>query len=163
MCQRAKGVPVIQIDVPTYHKTCQFFEHSSYKLLRKIYILYYHVKCSTLCLRPVIHAICICIICKNCIILHFYTLSHIKEKWVEFLFFKTFLPFSYKWKYKENWFLYVTSNKGFLEFSLAKTTKKNEKYVWISWSYEYYELDIWDSYNKLYCNYISFCFLIQLF
>ena len=39
--------------------------------------------------------------------------------------------FSEKWKYKKTWFLYVTSNKGFLEFSVSKTTKQNKEYVWI--------------------------------
>ena len=89
--KRANVAKVYQLSNLTCQRTTsQFFEHSSYKLLRKIYILYYHIKCSTLCLRPVIHTICICIVYKNCIILHFYSLSHIKENWVEFLFFKTF-------------------------------------------------------------------------
>ena len=34
----------------------------------------------------VIYIICICIVHKNCIRLHFYPLCHIKEKGVEFLF-----------------------------------------------------------------------------
>ena len=38
----------------------------------------------------VIHIICICIVHKNCIILHFYTSCHIKEKCVKFFF--SFLP-----------------------------------------------------------------------
>ena len=38
----------------------------------------------------VIHMICICIKHINCIILHFYTSCHIKEKWVEFFFFLFF-------------------------------------------------------------------------
>ena len=42
----------------------------------------------------VIQMICICIAHKNCIILHFYTSYHIKEKCVEFLFCETFLFFS---------------------------------------------------------------------
>ena len=44
------------------------------------------------------------------------------------------LFFTSKWKYKKTWFLYGTSNKGFLKFSSAKTTKQNKEYVWILWS-----------------------------
>ena len=57
--------------------------------------------------------------------IYLYTACHIKEKCVEF-FFYYFLLFSYKLKYKKTWFLYITSNKGFLEFSAAKTTKQNK-------------------------------------
>ena len=42
----------------------------------------------------VISIICICIVHKNYIILHFYTSCHIKEKCVEFLFFITFFSFA---------------------------------------------------------------------
>ena len=43
----------------------------------------------------VINIICICIVHKNCIILHFYTSCHIKEKCVEFiLFIITFFSFA---------------------------------------------------------------------
>ena len=38
--------------------------------------------------------ICICIVHKNCIILHFYTSCDIKEKCAEFLFLDIFLFFS---------------------------------------------------------------------
>ena len=65
--------------------------------------------------------------------IYLYTSCHIKEKCVEF-FFYYFLLFSYKLKYKKTWFLYVTSNKGFLEFYAAKRTKQNKEYVWILWS-----------------------------
>ena len=63
----------------------------------------------------VIHMICICIVYKNCIIPHLYNSCHIKEKCAEFLF----------------WFLYVTFNEGFIEFSPAKTTKQKKKYLLI--------------------------------
>ena len=36
----------------------------------------------------VVHMICICFIHKNCIMLHFYTSCHIKEKCAGFLFFE---------------------------------------------------------------------------
>ena len=53
---------------------------------------------------------CICMVHKNCIILHSYISSHIKEKWGIFLFmFFSFLLFHQKWKYKKTWFLYVKS------------------------------------------------------
>ena len=85
----------------------------------------------------VIHIVFRCIVHKDCIILNFYISCHIKEKWVEFFFFIIFFffaLFSEKWKYKKTWFLYVTSNKGFLEFSTIKITKQNKKYVWKLWS-----------------------------
>ena len=69
---------------------------------------------------------------QNYIILYFYTSCHIKEKCVGFFFFVilfSFLLISQKLKYKTTWFLYVTSNKGFPEFSTAKTTKQNKEYV----------------------------------
>ena len=47
-------------------------------LLYKIFYIILDIK--------VIH-ICICIVHKNCIIIHFYTSCHIKEKCVEFFFF----------------------------------------------------------------------------
>ena len=37
-------------------------------------------------------------------------------------------------EYKKIWFLHVTSNKGFLEFSSAKISKQNKEYMWILWS-----------------------------
>ena len=40
-----------------------------------------------------IHIICICIVHKNCIILHFYTSCRIREKCVEFFFFHYFFLF----------------------------------------------------------------------
>ena len=48
-----------------------------------------------------------------------------KSMWNFSFFIFYFLLFSYKLKYKKTWFLYVTSNKGFLKFSTTKTTKQN--------------------------------------
>ena len=42
----------------------------------------------------VMHIVCICIVHKNCIILHFYNSCHIKEKCVEFFFFIIFFFFA---------------------------------------------------------------------
>ena len=39
----------------------------------------------------VIHMVCICIVPKNCVILHFYTSCHIKGKCTRFLFFENFV------------------------------------------------------------------------
>ena len=47
-CQRAKGVPMFQLGPSTYETACQFFKHSSYKMLREISILYYYIKNSIL-------------------------------------------------------------------------------------------------------------------
>ena len=58
-----------------------------------------------------IHIMCICIVHKNCIILHFHALCDIKEKCVELLLFETFFLSSSKGKYKKIWFPYVRSNK----------------------------------------------------
>ena len=89
-CQCANkraNVPVFQLDVPTCHMLWQFFKHSSYEMLRDVSILYYYIKKFYIILGIiVIHIICICIVHKNCIIFHFYTSCHIKEKCVEFLF-----------------------------------------------------------------------------
>ena len=63
---------------------------------------------------------------KNCMILHFYTSYYIKENCVEFFIIIVFFSSSFL-KYKKTWFLYVTSNKSFLEFSTSKTTKQNKE------------------------------------
>ena len=72
----------------------------------------------------VIHMIGICIVHENCIILHFYTLCILKKNVWNFCFFETFLFLN-----KKTWFLYITSNKGFLKFSSAKIAKKKKKYL----------------------------------
>ena len=48
-----------------------------------------------------IHIMCICIVHKNRIILHFHALCDIKEKCVELLLFETFFLSSSKGKYKK--------------------------------------------------------------
>ena len=116
-------------------------KNSSYEMIKEISILF-----KLLCKKfyiildvIVIHIICRCIVHRNCIILHFYTSCNIKGKCGKSFFcfvfvFFWFLLISLKWKYKKIWFLYVTSNKGFFQFSTAKTTKQNKKCVWILWS-----------------------------
>ena len=47
-----------------------------------------------------------------------------------YYFFSCFiLALSLKMKYEKTWFIYVTSNKDFLKFSAAKTTKQNKQYI----------------------------------
>ena len=130
-CQRAKGVPIIQLGmwacqrranflpwctnrVPIFHfgvpKSMPNFQtFFSQNSQGNFYILLLYKKFYIRLEIIVIHIICICVVYGNCIILHFYTSAHIKEKCAEFLFFETFLFFSSKWKYKKTWFLYVTS------------------------------------------------------
>ena len=130
-CQKRANFSVLRasvpINVPTCHKACQFFKHSSYEMLRGggFYTLSSYKKFCIILDIIVIH-ICICIVHKNCVILHFYTSCHIKEKCVKFLLFESFLILVTN---ETTWFLYVTSNKGFLQFSTAKTTKQNKEYV----------------------------------
>ena len=42
------GVPIFQFGMPTCLKASQFFENSSYKMLRGIDIVYYYIKNSEL-------------------------------------------------------------------------------------------------------------------
>ena len=86
------GVPTFQIDVPTCQRTCQFLKHFSYEMLREISIIYFCIKNSTLYLISYLYHTYIAH--KNCIILHFRTSCHLKEKCVEFLLSETFLLFS---------------------------------------------------------------------
>ena len=108
------GVPTFQIGVSICQRTCQFFKHFSFEMLREISILYFCIKSSTLYLISYLYHTYIAH--KNCIILNFRTSCHLKEMCVEFLFYETFLLF------RKTWFLYVTSIQGFLELS-TKTIK----------------------------------------
>ena len=120
------GVPIFQLGVPTCQKTCQFFKISLWNvkgnldtllLCKKFYIFFDII---------VINIIGICVVIKTCIILHFYISCHVKEKCVEFFFFIIFFFFALSLEIKtwKTWFLYTTKNKGFLEFSTAKTICK---------------------------------------
>ena len=133
----------VPINVPTCYTACQCFNSacqlaiwraSFSKVLRNakwhFYTLLLYNKLYILLDIIVLNIICLYIVNKNWIILHFYTSCHIKEKCVEFFFFLFFFVSSQKLKYKKTWFLYVASNKGFLEFSTAKTTKQNKENVW---------------------------------
>ena len=108
-CQRANkranvsyGVPMFQLDPPTYQTTCKFFNlacqrakiHDTFsdiplrkcngKFLYFIVIKKFYIILDII----VIHIVSIwCIVHKSCIRFHFYTLFHSKEKCVEFFFF----------------------------------------------------------------------------
>ena len=87
-CQRAKrsaSFLVWRVNVPKDEPIFQTFllrnaKENIYTLLlyKTFYIIFDII---------VIHIIWICIVHKNCIILHFYTTCHIKEKRTEFFFF----------------------------------------------------------------------------
>ena len=122
-CQRAKSTPIIQLGVPTCQRCANFstwranvpngvqFFISAYQravpvfrtfLFRNakgnFYTLLLYKKFYIILDIIVIHIICICIVHKNCIMLHFYNLCHIKERYTEFLFFETFLVLQLKMK-----------------------------------------------------------------
>ena len=65
------------------------------------------------------------IIHQNCIIRHLYTHAILKKSVWIFFFFLLFLFCSLiRTKYKKTWFLYVISDKGFIELSAAKQLNK---------------------------------------
>ena len=89
------------INVPTCHNACQcFLDVPIFQafLLRNakgnLYTLLLYKKFDIILDTIVMYVICIYIVHKNCIIFHFYTSCHIKEKCVKFLLFETFLFFS---------------------------------------------------------------------
>ena len=116
------NVPIFQLGVQTCRKVFQFFKYFSYEMPREIYILYYCIKNSTLYLIS-------CIVHKNCYTSFLYSIPHVYG-----IFLFSFFALQLEITIKQTWFLYVTSNKVFLEFSAAKTTKQNKEYVWIFWS-----------------------------
>ena len=106
------------INLPTYHKAYQFFNLACQRAKQRanfstwranvpkrvpifqtfllpnakgnLYTLLLYKKFYIILDIKLISILCICIVHKNCIILHFYTSCHIKEKCVEFLLFETF-------------------------------------------------------------------------
>ena len=107
MCQRAYSVPMFystcqrakwranfltwRANVPKRMPTFQAF------LLRNargnFCTLLLYKKFSIILDIIVIHIVCICNVHKHCIILHFYTSCHIKEKYVNLFFFIIFFSF----------------------------------------------------------------------
>ena len=108
----------VPINLPTYHKAYQFFNLACQRAKRRanfstwranvpkrvpivqtfllpnakgnLYTLFLYKKFYIILDIKLISIMCICIVHKNCIILHFYTSCHIKEKCVEFSLFETF-------------------------------------------------------------------------
>ena len=83
-CQRAKWRANYSFWCANVLKVVLNFKGNFYTLLlyKKFYIILDII---------VIHMIWICIVHKNCIIFHFYTSCHIKEKCAEFLIFWNFI------------------------------------------------------------------------
>ena len=87
-------VPMLQFGLPTCQTACQFLKHFILRSAKgNLYALLLVKQFYILLDIPVIHIICICIVHKNCIILHFYTSYHIKQKCVEFCFLLFFFCF----------------------------------------------------------------------
>ena len=88
------GVPMFQLDVPTSHMVCQFFNLACQNLSqREISILYYYIKRFYIMFDIiVIHIIFISIVRKNCIILHFISYHVISKKSVWNFSFLLFFP-----------------------------------------------------------------------
>ena len=85
-----KGCQLPYFYVPTCHKACYFFKHSSYEMLKEISILYYFIK------NPILHLISelyISYVYVSYIKIVLYLISAlhaILKKSVEFLLFETF-------------------------------------------------------------------------
>ena len=150
--------------MPTCQKACQFFtlpcHRVNFSLCRAVpcranfsnirltecakgnfYTLLLYEKFYIILAIIVTHMMCICIAHKNCIILHFYTSCHIKEKSAEFCFLKLFCSSVKNENTKKNWFLYITSNKSFLEIPQLKQRIR---------------------YTCKYCNTCKYCDLLEL-
>ena len=94
-CQRAKwcaNFSTRRANVPKGIPIFQAFLLGNAKW--NFYTLLLHRKFYILLDIVVIHIICICVVNKNCIILHFHTSCHIKEKCQEFFLFIIFFFFA---------------------------------------------------------------------
>ena len=123
------GVPIFQFRLPTCQKACRFL-NIPLNETREISILHYYIKKFYI----ILDIICICIVHRNCIILISILMSYQRKVWNFSFSFFLFCSLVRIENIKKTWFLYVTSNKGFLKFSTAKTVKQNKKYVLILWS-----------------------------
>ena len=93
-CQCSKSVPTYYFYVSACHTGSQCFNLACQGAKRDanfpniaegtFYTLLLHKKFYILLDTIVIHTICICMVHKNRIILHFYTSCHVKEKRVDF-------------------------------------------------------------------------------
>ena len=90
-CQRVKRVPTSHFYVPMCRKTCQrakgvpiFQTVNLQNAMGNFYTLLLYKNFYIVLDFIVIHMVCICIVQKDCVILHFYTSRHILDKcgWV---------------------------------------------------------------------------------
>ena len=129
-CQRAKLVPTSHFHVPMYQKTCQRAEGVSMfqsVLLQNAKgnfctLLLYKKFCIILDI-VVIHIICICIVHKNCVILHLYTSCRIKVCGI-FVFLKLFCSLVKNENTKRSGFYRLPVTRVFLDFPPLKQLKK---------------------------------------
>ena len=129
-------------------------------------IFYYYIKNSTW-YHSYTHDIYICIVHKNCIILHFYTYVILKKSVQNFCFLKLFCSLVEKENTKRPGFYTLLVTRVFSNFPQLKQLNK------IRNTCEYCDLlelgsawigdTIRDSYKKLYCDYVSFRFLLLCF
>ena len=99
VCQRAKNIPTSHFYVQTCHKRANvstgvpiFQTFLLQNVKRNFYTLLLYKKFYITLDIIVIHIMCICILHKNCIKLHFHTSCHITKKvWVFFCYFFSFL------------------------------------------------------------------------
>ena len=88
------GVPMFQLGVPMCQKTCRFFKHSSYEMLREISIIYHYKNILHYTWHYSYTLSIWCIAHKNCLRLHFYTSCHTKERCLDFFSFLLLFSFS---------------------------------------------------------------------
>ena len=94
-CQRVNKCVNVEYGVPMFNLACQRAKRyanflniplTKERLRGNLYTLLLYKKFYVTLDVIVIHIVCICIVHKNCIILHFYTSCLIKEKLLEFFF-----------------------------------------------------------------------------
>ena len=148
------GVPTFQIGVSICQRTCQFFKHFSFEMLREISILYFWIKSSTLYLvsylyhtriKPALYLISVLhAILKKCL-------------WI-FCFMKLFCSL------ERPGFYTLQVPKDFWNYPL-KQLKQNAEYVWILWPswIDLLEFEIQDSYKETLLWLCFFPFLTIIF
>ena len=89
------GALMFQLGAQLCWKPCHFSNFSLTKCEGKfVYFIILYKKFYILLDSIIIHIICIYIVHKNCMILHFYTSFYIKQKFVEFFFSIIFFVFA---------------------------------------------------------------------
>ena len=163
-CQRANkrvnvlyGVAMFQVGMPTCQffnlayqcaKGVPFFEHSSYAMIREYKNIKntQNIKNSTLYLISKLYISYVYALHIKIVLYFISDLHAIFPKSVWNLLLLLCFSFLLFWSF-------VTSNKSFLEFSTAKTSKQNKEYLWILWSSWIVICLSWRSdYKKPYCD-----------